>query len=124
MTAQGEISRRGGITNNNKSRRAQDSLSNVPDEMGGGFPGSWDRGQVVSSEEKGEGGVLYFPKYALYLILIPSGLTNLAPIIPTPLAPAGASCLVLAFRSQIGSSAKASRGPQIERAEREREGER
>jgi hypothetical protein len=78
----------------------------------------------VGSEEKGEGGVLYFPKYALYLILIPSGLTNLAPIIPTPLAPAGASCLVLAFRSQIGSSAKASRGPQIERAEREREGER
>ena len=68
--------------------------------------------------------VLYFPKYALYLILIPSGLTNLAPIIPTPLTPAGASCLVLAFRSQIGSSAKASRGPQIERAEREREGER
>ena len=29
--------------------------------------------------------------------------------------------VVLAFRSQIGSSAKASRGPQIERAERERE---
>ena len=56
------------------------------------------------------------------LILIPIGLTNLAPKSPPLWLLLDASCLVLAPRSQIGSSAKASRGPQLrELRERERE---